>query len=30
MNSIRKKLDLKKEDYIKTIRGIGYIANEIL
>ncbi len=31
MNSIRKKLKLKKEDdYIKTIRGIGYIANEIL
>jgi len=30
MNSIRKKLNLKKEDdYIKTIRGIGYIANEI-
>lgn len=31
MNSIRRKLNLKKEDdYIKTIRGIGYIANEIL
>ena len=31
MNSIRKKLNLKKEDnHIKTIRGIGYIANEIL
>jgi DNA-binding response OmpR family regulator len=31
MNSIRKKLNLNKEDdYIKTIRGIGYIANEIL
>lgn len=31
MNSIRKKLNLKKgDDYIKTIRGIGYIANEIL
>ena len=31
MNSIRKKLILKKEDdHIKTIRGIGYIANEIL
>jgi DNA-binding response OmpR family regulator len=31
MNSIRKKLNLKKEDdYIKTIRGIGYVANEIL
>jgi DNA-binding response OmpR family regulator len=29
MNSIRKKLNLKiEEDYIKTIRGIGYIANE--
>ena len=31
MNSIRKKLNLKKEDdHMKTIRGIGYIANEIL
>jgi two-component system response regulator ArlR len=30
INSLRKKLNLKKEeDYIKTIRGIGYIANEI-
>jgi DNA-binding response OmpR family regulator len=30
MNSIRKKLSIKKEDdIIKTIRGIGYIANEI-
>lgn len=30
MNAIRKKLALKKgEDFIKTIRGIGYIANEI-
>ena len=30
MNSIRKKLNIKKEDdIIKTIRGIGYIANEI-
>ena len=29
MNAIRKKLNLKiEEDYIKTIRGIGYIANE--
>jgi DNA-binding response OmpR family regulator len=29
MNSIRKKLNLKKEDdYIKTIRGVGYIAND--
>ncbi|MGL2966103.1 response regulator transcription factor [Flavobacterium sp. XGLA_31] len=29
MNSIRKKLNLKvDEDYIKTIRGVGYIANE--
>lgn len=29
MNAIRKKLNLKKEqDYIKTIRGIGYIAND--
>ena len=31
MNSIRKKLNIKKEDvHLKTIRGIGYIANEIL
>ena len=31
INMIRKKLGLKKEtDYIKTIRGIGYIANDIL
>jgi len=31
INSLRKKLNLKKdEDYIKTIRGIGYIAKEIL
>jgi len=30
INSIRKKLGLRKEeDYIKTVRGIGYIANEI-
>jgi len=30
INSIRKKLGLKKEeDYIKTVRGIGYIAKEI-
>jgi DNA-binding response OmpR family regulator len=30
INSLRKKLNLKKEqDYIKTIRGIGYIANDI-
>lgn len=30
INSIRKKLGLKKEeDYIRTVRGIGYIANEI-
>lgn len=29
MNSIRKKLNLKvEEDYIKTIRGVGYIAND--
>lgn len=29
MNSIRKKLNLKiEEDYIKTIRGIGYIAKD--
>ena len=30
INSLRKKLNLKKdEDYIKTIRGIGYIAKEM-
>lgn len=30
INSLRKKLNLRKEqDYIKTIRGVGYIANEI-
>ncbi|MDN3677118.1 response regulator transcription factor [Flavobacterium paronense] len=29
MNSIRKKLNLKvEEDHIKTIRGVGYIAND--
>ena len=29
MNAIRKKLHLKiEEDYIKTIRGIGYLAND--
>lgn len=29
MNSIRKKLNLKKEEeYIKTIRGVGYIAKD--
>lgn len=29
MNSIRKKLNLQKEsEYLKTIRGIGYIAND--
>jgi two-component system response regulator ArlR len=28
MNAIRKKLNLSKEEYIKTIRGVGYIANE--
>ena len=29
INAIRKKLDLKKEeDYIQTIRGVGYIARE--
>lgn len=28
MNAIRKKLNLNKEDCIKTIRGVGYIANE--
>ncbi len=29
MNAIRKKLNLKKEEqYIKTIRGVGYIAND--
>jgi two-component system response regulator ArlR len=31
MNAIRKKLNLKvDEDYIKTIRGVGYIANDEL
>jgi two-component system, OmpR family, response regulator ArlR len=31
MNAIRKKLNLSKEDdCIKTIRGIGYMANEII
>ncbi|MBG6111391.1 DNA-binding response OmpR family regulator [Flavobacterium sp. CG_9.10] len=30
MNAIRKKLNLKiEEDYIKTVRGVGYIANDI-
>ena len=30
MNSIRKKLNLSKdEDCVKTIRGVGYIANDI-
>jgi len=30
MNAIRKKLNLKKEqDYIKTVRGVGYIANDL-
>ena len=30
MNAIRKKLNLSKEnDCIKTIRGVGYIANDI-
>ena len=29
MNAIRKKLNFnKEEDYIKTIRGVGYIAND--
>ena len=28
MNAIRKKLNLNKEELIKTIRGIGYIAND--
>ena len=29
MNALRKKLNLKvEEDYIKTIRGVGYIAND--
>ncbi|MFV5684642.1 response regulator transcription factor [Flavobacterium sp. GB2R13] len=29
MNSIRKKLNLKiEQDFIKTIRGVGYIAND--
>lgn len=30
MNALRKKLGLKKEeDYIRTIRGVGYIANDL-
>lgn len=30
INSLRKKLNLRKEeDFIRTIRGIGYIANDI-
>jgi len=30
INSLRKKLNLQKdEDYIKTVRGIGYIAKEL-
>lgn len=30
INSLRKKLNLRKEeDYIRTVRGIGYIANEL-
>ena len=29
INAIRKKLNLKiEQDYIKTIRGVGYIAND--
>ena len=29
INAIRKKLNLKiEEDYIKTVRGVGYIAND--
>ena len=29
INGIRKKLNLKiEEDYIKTVRGVGYIAND--
>lgn len=31
MNALRKKLNLKvEEDYIKTVRGVGYIANDKL
>ncbi len=30
INSLRKKLDLQKEeDYIQTVRGVGYIAKEV-
>lgn len=30
INSLRKKLDLQKdEDYIQTVRGVGYIAKEL-
>jgi DNA-binding response OmpR family regulator len=28
MNAIRKKLNLQKDELIKTIRGVGYIAND--
>ena len=29
INAIRKKLNLKiEQDYIKTVRGVGYIAND--
>lgn len=28
INTLRKKLELKNEELIKTIRGVGYIANE--
>jgi len=29
INSLRKKLDLQRgEDYIQTIRGVGYVAKE--
>lgn len=28
MNAIRKKLDLQKNQLIKTVRGVGYIAND--
>ena len=28
INTLRKKLNLKNEEFIKTVRGVGYIANE--
>ncbi len=28
MNALRKKLGMKSGGYIKTIRGVGFIAND--